>query len=322
MISFIIIGKNVENTISLCLNSVFKFIDINKITDFEVIYVDSFSTDNSISIAEKYPIKIYHISGKPNAAIGRNIGARYSMGDILFFIDGDMEIIPDFYPLIFCNHKLIYPFINGYLTHKIYDEEYQHLETKDEEIPSHLVFRDVTGGLMIVKKECWLKLNGMDERLIRNQDLDFGFRMSGIGIRAMVFNARFAIHHTCEYYNKVRYQGFIFSKALYSTGILMRKHLLKFSYIKRQYQQVLLSFMIFLSILFFFLKPLIGLLLLIIYSLFQIGRVLKNKRKGSFFSRFIFNFLFSFYSLIGCLFYYPKSPDYIVEEHIRSMKES
>ena len=45
-------------------------------------------------------VKIYIITGKFNAAIARNIGAKEAKGDV-FFIDGDMEILPDFLPLVY-----------------------------------------------------------------------------------------------------------------------------------------------------------------------------------------------------------------------------
>jgi len=57
--------------------------------------------------------------------VGRNVGAKHAKGDTLFFIDGDMELLPDFYNLVFepSDGEPIYPFINGYLCHKFYDDK-------------------------------------------------------------------------------------------------------------------------------------------------------------------------------------------------------
>ena len=48
MISFIIIGKNEGWKLLKSIESVYKAIEINKIEDSEVIYVDSRSTDNTL----------------------------------------------------------------------------------------------------------------------------------------------------------------------------------------------------------------------------------------------------------------------------------
>lgn len=113
-ISFIIIGRNIETTINKCLKSVLLFIQNNSIADFQIIYVDSNSTDDSIiKAAEFKDILIIKITGDINAAVGRNVGAMYANKEYLFFIDGDMEISSDFYKSIVLNGKLTYDFISG-----------------------------------------------------------------------------------------------------------------------------------------------------------------------------------------------------------------
>ena len=180
MISFIIIGKNIEKTIALCLESIFRFTKENDISSYEMIYVDSASSDKTIEISKLYPIRIILITGQVNAAIGRNEGAKHAKGEILFFIDGDMELIPDFWDFVYdkSNKRLKYPFISGYLRHKFYDGDFNYLYTRDDNIAKEPVFRNVVGGLMLVEQKYWESMGGMDERLIRNQDLDFGLKMA------------------------------------------------------------------------------------------------------------------------------------------------
>ncbi len=89
--SFIVIGKNEGWKLSLCFQSILNCIEKNRIDNYEIIYVDSRSTDDSIERAKKIPnIKIFSIIGKCNAAIARNIGCKEAQVDILFFFDGDM----------------------------------------------------------------------------------------------------------------------------------------------------------------------------------------------------------------------------------------
>lgn len=101
MISFIVIGKNEAKTLNQCFKSIFKTVEYNNLNEYEINYVGSDSTDTSIEIAMQFKgIRIFKITGVCNAAIGRNIGAKESKGDVLYFIDGDMEIMPNFLPLV------------------------------------------------------------------------------------------------------------------------------------------------------------------------------------------------------------------------------
>ena len=78
---------------------------------------------------------------------------------------------------------------------------------------------------MILERELWDKVGGMDERLARNQDIDIGIRFSKLGCPAKRYNHLFAIHHTKMYFDKSRISYFLISKVLLSPGILMRKHI-------------------------------------------------------------------------------------------------
>ena len=125
MICFIIIGKNEGQKLVSCINSIKKTTDENKIGDYEIIYVDSKSTDNSIDLVRGLDekMKIFRITGKTSPAIGRNIGAAESDADIYCFIDGDMELVPDFFMhVIDDNGKLRYPFVSGQFENIYYDE--------------------------------------------------------------------------------------------------------------------------------------------------------------------------------------------------------
>jgi len=53
MIGFIIIGKNEGPKLVKCINSIKRTIDHNGIGEYEIIYVDSNSTDNSIELVNE-----------------------------------------------------------------------------------------------------------------------------------------------------------------------------------------------------------------------------------------------------------------------------
>jgi glycosyltransferase involved in cell wall biosynthesis len=313
MISFIVIGKNIQTTIDICLSSIFHFIDINRISSFEIIYVDSNSSDDSVNLARSYPIEIIEISGTVNAAIGRNAGAKKAKGEILFFLDGDMELLPEFFNSVFdvATKRLNYPFTNGLMKEKYYDIENNFLYSRDEKIGDKPHFEHVTGGLIIIEKKLWNEMGGMDERLIRNEDLDFGLRMSKIGFPVLKDNHFWIIHHTISYLEKERFSNFFISKSLFSPGLLMRKHFLNYTYLKCFIRNVLYFFILLFAIIFLFISPAISAALLTIYLSIQVLRTIRvfNKEKYLFRS-FLFKSLFNIYSLIGFLFVYPGVPVY------------
>ena len=58
-LSVIIIGRNVQKTLSLCVSSVRKAIMKLRVNiDSEIIYVDSMSVDDSLAIAKDLDIKV------------------------------------------------------------------------------------------------------------------------------------------------------------------------------------------------------------------------------------------------------------------------
>ena len=90
-ISIIIPVYNGATTLQICLDSVFQ----SFYPHFECIVVDDHSTDNSIEIAESYRTKTIRSPVQGGAASARNRGAETAQGDVLLFIDADVEIYPD-----------------------------------------------------------------------------------------------------------------------------------------------------------------------------------------------------------------------------------
>jgi len=131
LISFIIIGRNEGWKLTHCLESIFKSAISNLLSYYEVIYVDSQSTDDSIVRANKFAnIRIFLITGKYNAAIGRNIGAKEAKGDFLFFLDGDMELHPEFIKEALRLHKKDLRFISGQIEEQFYNENWEPIGEK------------------------------------------------------------------------------------------------------------------------------------------------------------------------------------------------
>src|SRR3989304_9214118 len=93
-ISVIVLTKNSQKYIRQCIESILN----QTYPDFEVIVVDAGSKDETISILDGYKNKTnlpFRIEGvPPNTSIGkaRQIGLEISNGEIIAFIDSDVEL--------------------------------------------------------------------------------------------------------------------------------------------------------------------------------------------------------------------------------------
>lgn len=63
--------------------------------EYEIIFVDNNSTDESYKILEKYPQIIYRREKKPGSYAARNNGLKIAKGEIIAFTDADCRVCPD-----------------------------------------------------------------------------------------------------------------------------------------------------------------------------------------------------------------------------------
>ena len=57
--------------------------------------VDGNSTDGTVEKAKRFPVEIIRESGRGSPSNARNLGAQASSGEILFFLDADVEPAKD-----------------------------------------------------------------------------------------------------------------------------------------------------------------------------------------------------------------------------------
>lgn len=86
-ISVLITAKNEENFIKDCLESVSGWAD-------EIILADTQSTDKTLDIAKKYPVKIYQTPPDGNYKIWRDFLFKKSTTDWIFYLDADERVTP------------------------------------------------------------------------------------------------------------------------------------------------------------------------------------------------------------------------------------
>lgn len=94
LLSVVIIGLNEAQRIGRCIDSV--KIATADIAGTEIVYVDSRSSDDTVSIALSKGVRVFQL-GKtqpPSPAAGRYVGSLVTHGRFIMFVDGDSVIAP------------------------------------------------------------------------------------------------------------------------------------------------------------------------------------------------------------------------------------
>jgi len=91
LLSVVVIARNEENHIEDCITSLLAALSSRDFS-WEIILVDSASTDGTIEKAFHYPITIVQEKRASSPSAGRFIGTSYSNGKYILFIDGDSTL--------------------------------------------------------------------------------------------------------------------------------------------------------------------------------------------------------------------------------------
>lgn len=232
MISFIVIGRNIQTTATICFNSLFQAVQQAGLTAYEVLYIDSSSTDQTLAIVKGYPaVRIFSIEQNYNAAVARNIGAQEAKGDYLVFLDGDMELQADFLAnrLLNAAGQPQHDYVSGDLMNYFYDNNTFQFINKAPYF-GNLLEEDktetVVGGLFAISKKTFQSIGGMRAYYTRCEDFDFGLRLARKKIFLKRLQSVFVNHHTVSYIDMNRMKGMMKNGDFMYVGLLNREHLL------------------------------------------------------------------------------------------------
>ncbi len=183
-ISVVIPNYNGSKTIGKCLEAALS----SKYNCFEVIVVDDASSDNSAAIISAFPCRLIRLEKHAGASRARNIGARESIGDVIFFIDADCLAAKDTLSLV---HKAITGqkdiVIGGSYTPLPYDGNFfsvfqsifiNYFELKQKE-PDY-----IASHCMAIEKKIFEKSSGFPEQFLPIiEDVEFSHRLRRHGFK-------------------------------------------------------------------------------------------------------------------------------------------
>ena len=305
MISVVIPAYNSEKTIDSTIKALLKQnYPKNK---YEIIVVDDGSTDKTVDVVSKFPVKLIKLKHK-GPANARNVGAKRSKGNIILFTDADC--VPDKNWIKNMTEPFKDPQIVGVSgTYKTlnsdklmarfvgYEIEYRHEKMKKQK------YIDFIGTFSAgYRRNIFLKFKGFDTRFKTSsgEDPELSYRIAKSGLK-MVFQKKAFVRHfhpdTIWKYLKQKYY-----RAVWRNFMYWRKHrdkILSDSYTgKMMFPQIFLSGMLSLLIIglifidyielssIWLIPPLI-LLIAILFNLDLITFLYKKDKKIALLSPFI-----------------------------------
>jgi glycosyltransferase involved in cell wall biosynthesis len=198
MLSIIIPTYNSERFMPQLLDSIFK----QAVDDMEVIIVDDCSGDRTVEIARQYSTRVIQMEKNGGPARARNKGVEAAQGDIIFFLDSDVELLegtilevkeyfknnPSSNCVIgLCSTK---PLNKGFVPAYMAMFEYIHLLGAQDKKLS--VFAPRCGA---IKKALFLKVGGYDEKYKSADVEDFELARRINKVDSISLNPKMLVRH-------------------------------------------------------------------------------------------------------------------------------
>lgn len=213
LVSIIVLNYNgkqyIENCLSSLLHSDFK--------NYEIIFVDNASTDGSADFVRKHFPKAKIIQTKTNLgfAEGNNIGARYSTGTYLIFLNNDTQVTPHWIAgmvesvqsdatvglcgckVLLLDRKNVIDVIGGFVC-DIFGAGLNalgHLEIDNHQYDGVTEIFSIVGASLLIKRETFEKIGGFDSSyFLLGEDIDLSWRAQIAGYKIIV-NPSAIVYH-------------------------------------------------------------------------------------------------------------------------------
>lgn len=170
-LSVVVIAENEEDRIGDCLESILDAAG-RAVPAFEIVLVDSASTDRTVEIAAEYPVSVLRIPEEHTVSCGagRYVGDSVVDGELVLHVDGDMVLTEQWLAraveYVRANDDVAA--VEGHLN-----------ESRAESIDRV----SKVGGVMLYDGEALRSIGGFDPFLLGYEDIDVGFRLSAAGYR-------------------------------------------------------------------------------------------------------------------------------------------
>ena len=175
---------------------------------FEVVVVDDGSTDDTVAqvAGREWPFALRVIEQRGlGAAVARNAGARVATGEVLLFLDDDVEPIPDLVAAHAAFHASqrdvvglgdLPPRIQGSTFFAIMLRSWWEETLRSVRRTRHRYsYRDLLSGHFSIPRTLFERVGGFDEALRCREDYELGYRLVSAGIALHFVPGAAAWHH-------------------------------------------------------------------------------------------------------------------------------
>jgi glycosyltransferase involved in cell wall biosynthesis len=194
-LSVVIIGKNEEAHLGKALASV-RAIPM----ECDVVYVDSASDDRSVNIAGRSGARVAKLDPSPYlcAAAGRHIGTLVARAPWILYLDGDMQLAPEFARRIpeFLRAAAADPKIGGFVG--IYRNAHEGGTTRDNLLRQRLdqTTAATFGGAVLASRAAVLAAASWDVHVSSYEELDLHSRLAARGFAVRFVPELMVTHRT------------------------------------------------------------------------------------------------------------------------------
>ncbi len=209
-ISVVILTLNNANTVEETIQSVMPSYHRGLIK--EIIVVDGHSTDETVNIVGKFPVKIIVVENR-SIAFAREVGWRNSKGEIIVFLDSDAFILEGFFPeilnfftddtvgIVGCYAKAV---VSNSLT-RTTSQEWEFLSSLSSNSPTLLIRlycwlhganpqNTPAGPCQVIRRKC-LELTGGFPNYPHAEDIALSERVQALGWKTLWWVKSPVFHH-------------------------------------------------------------------------------------------------------------------------------
>lgn len=202
-LTIVIITRNEEEMIEDCIRSAIASAETavknRVIKSYEIIHADSASTDRTVEIAGKYPVKILQLQAHwpLSAGAGLYIGYKFARGKYLMNLGGDMTVKKNWISkaVPYLKKEKGPGAISGFEDEFIQGGGYL-FETMKETLDDTMPMGNVQQvGVAIFKMDVLRKIGGYNPYLKGAEDLDISYRIVSSNYKLLRIPETSVVHH-------------------------------------------------------------------------------------------------------------------------------
>ncbi len=193
-VSVVVIGKNEEKNLEACFRSLIAM--DYPIDKFEIIYVDTGSTDKSVDIAKRFSVKIAKENSTfPTPGLAFNRGIREAKYNIIHFVGGDMTTDKTYLKkaigvLGTSNIVCVFGNVTERKSNKNFIAKVLSYPWRSRKVG----YVDAPGGGGTFLKSILKEVGGYNPFILKGQETELGFRIRKKGYRIYMIDCIMAIH--------------------------------------------------------------------------------------------------------------------------------